>query len=217
MLYTATHWAVPALNRATKLPMIVSWFVCGGLLIFLPLSVAALVFYRLEGNPWHLTAFLDRFRLSSPSWRTLLWTVLGVLGIGIMTSGIVAAAPVVIPDFSPQPSFMSVTPLGESDRWILFAWMPLFLFNILGEALFWRGYIFPRQELAFGTHTWLVHGLCWWMFHIPLGMSLLVILTPIIFITSFVVQRTKSTWSDIIIHTLINGLGFLLVAFGVVH
>jgi membrane protease YdiL (CAAX protease family) len=111
---------------------------------------------------------------------------------------------------------MSVSPLTESDRWILAAWLPMFFFNIFGEGLFWRGYIFPRQELAFGRYTWLVHGCCWWMFHIPFGVTLLVTLVPIIFITSLVVQQTKSTWPDIIIHTLINGSGFLLVVLGAI-
>jgi len=80
------------------------------------------------------------------------------------------------------------------------------------EGLFWRGYIFPRQELAFKQYTWFVHGCCWWTFHIRLKCATNDPL-PIIFITSFVVQKTKNTWSDIIIHSLINGSGFLLVAF----
>jgi membrane protease YdiL (CAAX protease family) len=93
----------------------------------------------------------------------------------------------------------------------------LLFFKIVGEGLFWRGYIFPRQELVFGQSTWFIHGLLWWMFHIPFGGALLVTLIPIIFITSFIVQKTKSTWSDIIIHPLVNGSVFLLVAFGVVQ
>jgi membrane protease YdiL (CAAX protease family) len=104
-------------------------------------------------------------------------------------------------------------PLTDRDRWIFATWVPLFLFNILGEGLFWRGYIFPRQKLAFKQYTWFVHGCCWWTFHIPFGSALLMTLIPIIFTTSFVVQKTKNTWSDIIIHSLINRSGFLLVAF----
>jgi membrane protease YdiL (CAAX protease family) len=137
-----------------------------------------------------------------------------LLGISLLTYGIVAVGQAIIPDFSAQPSFMSAPPLNSNNRWILAAWVPLFFFNILGEGLFWRGYIFPRQELAFGQYTWFLHGCCWWMFHIPFGGELLITLIPIIFITSFVVQKTKNTWSDIIIHTLINGAGFLLVTFG---
>lgn len=216
LLYTATHIVVPALSHANGLPLVVSWFICGGMIVFLPLFVAAFVFYYLEGNPWTMAAIASRFRLSQLSWHTLRWTGLGMLGVGILTYGIVTVSQAIVAGFSAQPSFMSVPPLTSESYWILAAWLPLFFFNIVGEGLFWRGYIFPRQELAFGQFTWLVHGCCWWLFHLPFGSALLVTLIPIIFITSFVVQKTKSTWSDLIIHALVNGLGFLLVAFGVV-
>lgn len=217
LLYVATHIGVPSLSRSTGLPMIVSWFICGGTIVFLPLFVAAFGFYRMEGNLWQIGAIATRFRLGQLSWHTLRWTGLGIVGIGVLTYGIVAVGQAIVPGFSAQPSFISVPPLTSSNRWILAAWVPLFFFNIVGEGLFWRGYIFPRQELAFGQSTWFVHGCCWWMFHIPFGGALLVTLIPIIFITPFVVQRTKSTWSDLIIHSLVNGSGFLLVAFGVVR
>jgi membrane protease YdiL (CAAX protease family) len=217
LLYIATHIGVSALNQATGMPTLVSWFICGGTLVFLPLFVAAFVFYWIEGNPWQTAAVVARLRLGKPSWHTLGWTGLGVVSIGILTYAIVAIGQAFIPSFSAQPSFMSVSPLTDNNRWILAVWIPLFFFNIFGEGLFCRGYIFPRQELAFRQYTWLLHGCFWWMFHIPFGFTLLVTLIPIIFITSFVVQKTKNTWSDIIIHTLINGSGFLLIAFGIVE
>jgi len=216
LLYVATHIGVPTLSQMTRLPTVVSWFVCGGILVFLPLFFTSFVLYRIEGNPWQIFAILERFRLNQPTWQTLGWTGLSGVSIGILTYSIVAIGRVVVPGFSAQPAFMSMAPLSSSDRWILAAWVPLFFLNIFGEGLFWRGYIFPRQELAFGRYTWLVHGCCWWIFHISFGATVLITLIPIIFITSWVVQKTKSTWSDIILHTLINGLGFLLVAFGVV-
>ncbi|GAP96643.1 hypothetical protein [Leptolyngbya sp. NIES-2104] len=116
LLYTATHIGVPALSQATGLPPVVSWFICGGTIVFLPLFVAALVFYRLEGNLWQTSAILTRFRLSQLSWQTLGWTGLGIVGIGILTYGIVAAGQAIVPGLSAQPSFMSVSPLTSSNR-----------------------------------------------------------------------------------------------------
>src|SRR5690242_6436799 len=44
--------------------------------------------------------------------------------------------------------------------WILVYYAVLILvWNIGGEELWWRGYVLPRQELAFGTATWVVHGI----------------------------------------------------------
>jgi membrane protease YdiL (CAAX protease family) len=150
LLYIATQLGVPTLSQTTGLPMVVSWFICSGTLVFLPLFGAAFVFYWLEGNPLQISANLVRFRLGQLSWNQLSWTGLGLLGISLLTYGIVAVGQAIIPDFSAQPSFMSAPPLNSNNRWILAAWVPLFFFNILGEGLFWRGYIFPRQELAFG-------------------------------------------------------------------
>jgi membrane protease YdiL (CAAX protease family) len=186
------------------------------MLVFVPIFVSAFVFYRLEGNPWKATVILERFRLDRLPIRDLAWSIFGVLSVGLLTYGILEIGKLFIPGYSAQPSFMTMDPLQENERWILVVWLPFFFFNIFGEGLFWRGYIFPRQELAFGRNTWLVHALCWMMFHLSFGFGLLLTLLPIIFITSYLVQKTKNSWTDIIIHTLINGSGFLLVAFGVV-
>lgn len=216
LLSLATRIGVPALHRATGLPMVVCWYICGGTLVFVPLFVAALVFYRLEGRPWQLNAMLARFRLNRFSWREMAWSLVGVLAIGALTYGIMEAGKRLIPGFSVQPAFMTMHPLATNEMWLLLAWLPMFIFNIWGEGLFWRGYIFPRQELAFGPYTWLAHGVFWLMFHLSFGPGLILTLLPIIFITAYIVQKTKNTWPDIIIHTLINGSGFLLVAFGLV-
>lgn len=84
----------------------------------------------------------------------------------------------------------------------------------MGEEMMWRGYILPRQELTHGEHTWLVHRLLWWMFHLSFGASLLLVLLPIIFIQSWVVQRRQNTWIGVLIHGTINGGGFLAISLG---
>ncbi|MFH0991804.1 MAG: CPBP family intramembrane glutamic endopeptidase [bacterium] len=216
LLYFATHLCIPALSKVTGLPIVLAWFICGGTLVFLPMFVAAFILYHREGNPWKASAILERFRLDKMSKSDIAWSVLGILSVGLLTYGILEIGQSFIPGYSAQPSFMSMQPLQANERWILAAWIPFFFFNIFGEGLFWRGYIFPRQELAFRKRTWLVHGVCWTIFHLAFGGALLVTLLPIIFITSFIVQKTRNTWTDIIIHTFINGSGFLLVAFGVV-
>jgi len=43
--------------------------------------------------------------------------------------------------------------------WILVYYAVVILVcNIGGEELWWRGYVLPRQELAFGRATWVIHG-----------------------------------------------------------
>ena len=94
------------------------------------------------------------------------------------------------------------------------AWLPLFFFNITGEELWWRGYILPRQEQEHHSAAWLVHGIGLTLFHLPLGIDLSIILLPFLFGLPLVVQRRKNLWTGFIIHGMLNGGGFLAVAFG---
>lgn len=83
-------------------------------------------------------------------------------------------------------------------------------FNIAGEELWWRGYVLPRQELAFGNRTWLVHGLMWWGFHAFKWWDLVTVL-PLALILSYAAQRTKNNWVPTITHLLANSLLVLLM------
>ena len=80
----------------------------------------------------------------------------------------------------------------------------------IGEELWWRGYILPRQELAHGQGTWFVHGVLWCLFHLFAPWNVLSIL-PGCLALSFVAQRLKNTWPAIIAHGLANGLLVLIV------
>lgn len=215
LLYVATHLCIPMLNRWSGLPLVVCWYICGGILVFLPIFIASLYFYKRDGYPWRSKILWSRFRLNLFSFKTFTIAILSIFIISGLTYLIMEVGKRFSPDYSPNPSFLTMKPIGPGAFWILMAWLPLFFFNILGEAFYWRGYIFPRQELAFSKYTWIWHGLFWLMFHLPFGINLLITLLPIIFITSYAVQKTKNTWTDIMIHTVINGSGFILIAFGV--
>ncbi len=216
-LYLATHWCIPLVQKLTFLPIVVCWFICGGLLVFLPLFLAAFILYRLDGHAFSWRHMISRFRLHKPDKKALGLSLLAIVLISALTFIFMLVGEKWLPNFSSQPSFMTMRTVQPHERWILCAWLPMFFFNIAGEGLYWRGYVFPRQQAALGGKTWLVHGFLWWLFHLPFGGHLLFILLPIIFITSFIVQVTRSTWSDIIIHTVINGSGFMLIALGLVH
>jgi membrane protease YdiL (CAAX protease family) len=93
----------------------------------------------------------------------------------------------------------------------------MLFFNIAGEELLWRGYILPRQELAFGKKAWLIHGLLWTMLHSFKWWEMIGLL-PVCLLISFVAQKSKSIWPGFIVHYSINGLGFvvfLLAVFGI--
>jgi membrane protease YdiL (CAAX protease family) len=214
LLYLTANVFIPLLFKLTGLPVIVCWYISALFFIFLPMFIISIVLFRKENNP-EMT-LKQRFRLNNFNLSILKWSIAGTTAVFILTYLFMEAARLFITDYSPQPLFMKMTPLKADEMWILAAWIPMFIFNILGEAFYWRGYMFPRQELAYGKITWFVHGCCWLLFHFAFGMNLIITLIPIIFITSWIVQKTRSTWSDIIIHAAVNGTGFIMVATGVV-
>jgi membrane protease YdiL (CAAX protease family) len=111
---------------------------------------------------------------------------------------------------------MFLEPLSGVRYLILAAWLPYWIFNILGEEFFWRGVMMPRQELSFGKYTWLIHGFGWGLFHIAFGWHLLITLIPLIFVQSYVVQKTKNSWTGVIIHGGINGPAFIAISLGLI-
>src|SRR6266566_7580881 len=86
-----------------------------------------------------------------------------------------------------------------------------------GEELWWRGYVLPRQELAFGRSAWVIHGICWSVFHLfmqpTLWDTIRMAITGVAL--SFVAQRTRSTWPGIIGHSFGNLAFFLSLISGV--
>jgi membrane protease YdiL (CAAX protease family) len=142
-----------------------------------------------------------------------LWTIVGIAAVGVLTGGIGAALGM-LPEAKLRPSFMTLEPLGSGRHWILGAWLPFFVLNIVGEEFVWRGVVLPRQEVAFGGRAWLVNGILWLLFHAAFPWKVLLILVPITLILPYVVQRRRNTWAGVVIHAGFGGTGFLALAFG---
>jgi membrane protease YdiL (CAAX protease family) len=112
--------------------------------------------------------------------------------------------------------FMGIQLMGA--WWLLIYYgVWLIVFNIFGEELWWRGYVLPRQELAFGGMAWVIHGICWSLFHLFIQPTLWD--TTRMAVTgmalSFIAQRTRSTWPGIIGHGLANTPLLFSIASGV--
>jgi membrane protease YdiL (CAAX protease family) len=90
----------------------------------------------------------------------------------------------------------------------------MFFFNIFGEEMLWRGYILPRQEAAHGRGAWMVNAALWMLFHLCFGPFLIVILLPILVILPWAASKTGNTSTALLVHGLLNGPMFVLVALG---
>lgn len=190
---------------------------------------AALVAYnKVEGRPLTWAAFSERMRYPRLRVRDVLigigLFVLGSVGlfaftqleVALIRSGILPV-PAKFPLFA-NP-LVSLTPAmivqatgGQiHGQWqIVLLYGVTFFFNMVGEELWWRGYILPRQELAFGRFTWLVHGTLWACFHAFMWWNIIGLL-PVCWLLSFSAQKMKTNWPALILHILTDIGGLLIV------
>ena len=211
-----THYLIPLFSRITGWETVVFWFIFAGLGMFLPLLIASYIFIRREGLTCSRETWKQRLRFRRLTGHDILWSIGGIVGIGILSASIMEILKAVFGAMHSQPPFMAFEPLSAGRYWILAVWFPYWLLNIMGEEIFWRGVLLPRQELAFGKNTWIVHGFCWSIFHLCFGWQLFLTMLPILFVQSYVVCRTKNSWTGVIIHAVINGPSFILIALGVI-
>jgi len=214
LLYVATHIGIPFMAERTSLEPIVLWFLLGGLGVFVPITITAITTLLIEGVPFRIPDLKQRLRFAPMNKGDWLWTLGGIVAIGIASAAVVGILHAVSGEVSLHPSFMKMEPLSEGRYWILAAWLLFWLFNILGEEVLWRGVLLPRQEAHTGKWAWLPHAIGWGVFHIAFGWTLLLTLLPIILILPYIVQKRRNSWIGVIIHAGLNGPGFIAVAFG---
>ena len=216
LLYFLTKFLIPYLSRITGQETILFWFLVAGLGVFTPLIITAIMILKFEGYKISKTTWVERLRFRKITMNDLIWSIAGLLLIMVFSGIIMKALELIIGKFDHSPAFMSFEPLSEGRYWLLLIWLPYWILNILGEEFLWRGVMLPRQEIAFGKYAWLIHGFGWGLFHIAFGWQLLLTVIPIIFIQSYIVQKTKNSWNGVIIHGGLNGPSFIAICFGLI-
>jgi len=188
------------------------------------LAWSALAFLR-EGHEKSVPAFLRRIRMRRLSLRVLAWS----LGLGLlMFSATLSCSPLIsravsggwlpipagIPDYLHPLKQMSIAGIrAELVAQGVAPFIPaVLLLNILAEEVFWRGMVYPRQELVYGSRTFVVHGLIWAFSHLFQYWLLPPILVSSVAL-AYVYQRTGNTWTGILAHMLNNAAPFVLMIF----
>jgi membrane protease YdiL (CAAX protease family) len=218
-LYSIHYFLVPAYVELTGVPYFKGYLV-GYVFSMTFFFVAALAAYRVEGNSWTSNALKSRFRLMKMKRGDWLWiigiillvfvTYFGLAFTGDWTRSVSFLAPREIwpTEFGPGGTnnltpgvFMDMPMKGE---WLLvLLYIIGWFFNIFGEEFWFRGYILPRQELAFGSFAWLANGLMFTFNHLWQPWILIAIL-PSSLLLAYVVQKRRNTWIGIIQHGLVN-------------
>jgi membrane protease YdiL (CAAX protease family) len=213
ILLGLTVWAViPWLRDVFGIPLIIGWYVSGTAFVLAPMLIYGCLMAWRELPTRGLGSLRTRLRVNTLNGGDVVWTIGGLFAIATATAAILALARYIDPAFHPSPGFLLQPPGWHAS--IFAAWIPLFVSNILGEELCWRGYLLPRQEAALGRIAWLPNGILWCLFHWSFGWPIMVTLLPMTLLLPWIVQRRQNTTVGIVIHGLFNAAGFTLVTSG---
>jgi membrane protease YdiL (CAAX protease family) len=216
MIYVTHFMFVPAFHQYSNQPYLTGYLIGWGInmtLIFL----ASLFAYKLEGRSFSWEEFSKRYRLDRMEKIDWLWTLLVILVALFFYFGLSFTSEWLakISVFSPHPSFPTDMVSGKLNPgylfdmqlrgkwWVVAVYLIFWLLNIFGEEFWYRGWMLPRQELAFGNYAWIINGLMFTFQHWLQPWNFLAILPGALFAV-YVVQRRHNTWITIIQHGLMN-------------
>ncbi len=209
-------------------PSLVSYLGAMTVALALLFAGALIMYHRVERYPLTWEAFATRMRFPALRRRDLVYAlvmwVIMFIGYGLFSQvGLALANAHVIPLPTNLPAIIDPRSIASAQTWTLSAggvlrgrwdiallYLVLFVFNIVGEELWWRGVVLPRQELVHGRFTWLIHGVMWTLFHIFKWWDLIGLI-PVCLTISYAAQRLKTNWPGLIAHALFNVTGLLLV------
>lgn len=230
LMIAATYVVTPALAAIGMLSYYAEVF--PGVVVFAFMLLAALVGYYLEGRPLTWNGLKERFRwrrMTGKLWLAVLgaFVLLGILqylGTGLanwlIEKGLMplpASMPALLDPRASAPLFelLDRGAGGLRGNWLAFiVAAATFFFNLTGEEFWWRGYILPRQEAAFGKRTWLVHAVLWNLLFHASQYWRVIFLLPADLLWVYLAWRTKNNTTLLILHgvQLFSFPAFILLA-----
>lgn len=147
--------------------------------------VAGLVLLHREGYPLRISALRDRIRWKWPKgWKA--WVLAGIvfilgmslsMAMGPVNRALASVPGFVPPEWWPAASNPTIQVKGAADVFpditlegnYLFVLLYLFIglmFNILGEEIYYRGFLLPRMRGVFGKWDWVANGVLFTLKHV---------------------------------------------------
>jgi membrane protease YdiL (CAAX protease family) len=204
IIYTTHYIFAPWFKVSTGQPYLIGYLIgwIGNMSIVFVLSLLA---YRLEGRPFNWQAFSARYRLDRMPKQDWLWALVLIIVAAASSFGLSFTARwlAAIPFFAPHPAFPPDYVTGNAVPGTLFE-MPLkgqwwliptyfigWLLNIAGEEFWYRGWMLPRHEVAFGKYGFVANGLMFTFQHFLYPWNFLALL-PGVLVVVWVVQWRKT-------------------------
>lgn len=213
LVFINVYWIVPLLSDKLNIMQIGSWMISSPFVVFIPLIITGLYILKSEKTKISLIERIRFKKLSKSDWN---WVGLGLLGMTVL-SGLTFYVTNII-KLDPNPPFSrQVEPWQNGHLWLFLIWIIYWPINIIGEGFIWRGVIQPRLENTFKQNTWIISALFWGVFHFSFGLGNLIVLIPTLIFVPFISQKTKNTWTGIILHATLSGPGFIILALGLMN
>jgi len=237
-------FGIPAALFAVAFYVLMPWLIRSGmngyyaslLSLGIPLvllGVAGVIGFKLEGGRG-FKHMLARFRfkpIKGRQWLTIaiIFAAEMALFIGLqfannaLISGGIIPIPANLPEIADPLAGGGIAMIDRMVGGLKGNWAALFItagvlaVNVVGEEMWWRGYVYPRQEKALGSKVWIVHGVMWALFHSYKYWDMLILL-PVSLGLALAVYKTNNSSPGLIFHTLTNGTTlaavFVAVVFG---
>jgi len=212
--YLLLFTLLPFLKLYLHINSALYWFITG-YFIFIPLFLYALNMVRHEGNN-KINQILLSLNIKTFTKNDWAFAVVGLFLVFILTGLVFGISFLLnkyfgIRNLKTTPWFIELSPFQGIEKLLLLVWFPMFFFNIVGEEILWRGYIQTRLQ---GKYSWLLCSLLWFLFHLPFGIDLMIMLLPIIILIPYIFNKTRNTLVGIFIHGIYNGPLFVAIALG---
>jgi len=118
LMFCMTRYLIPFLTKITGQETILLWFIVAGLGIFTPLIITAMMILRSEGCKITFNTWRKRLRFRRITKSDILWSIAGLILVGIFSGLIMKGLELMIGKFDHSPAFMSFEPLTKGRYWL---------------------------------------------------------------------------------------------------
>ena len=201
------YYLIPML-RFTGIMDLGLWMMLTIPLLFLPILIGIMLILKTEKTNLKLS---ERFRFRRMIKSDWLYCLAGFV---FMAAG--STILFIICNFfeidTNSPFTKNVEVWTDGHYWMFALWAIYWPINIMVESIAWHGVILSRMEAKIGRYAWILNGLMWGVFHIGLGAGGLIVLIPTLIVVPLIAQKTKNTWTAVILHACLSGPSYF--AFG---